>query len=146
MKGKRLVRNFSMQGRMGGADASDARYGGVDTTWVLGPKYPQYKKLSQINNPSPSSAMVFLDESKETVDDGYFAVKAPDSPDKNDWQNSPTVRHNKGAVFALADGHAELWRWRFLNVDQSWDTPVKRAGVDTTPDLRRVQNAVAVPP
>ena len=61
MRGKRLVRNFSMQGRMGGASAADARYSAPDTTWVLGPKYPQYPKESDISEPGPSGAMVFLD-------------------------------------------------------------------------------------
>ncbi len=86
--------------------------------------------------------MVFLDESKETVDDGYFAVR---NPDETYWQNSPTVRHNKGAGFSFADGHAEIWRWLALSVDQGLDAPVKMgSNLDTTRDLRKVQGAVAV--
>ena len=43
----RVVRNYSLEGRMGGADATDhAQYGVQDTTWVLGAAYPQYKKAS----------------------------------------------------------------------------------------------------
>lgn len=138
MRGKRLARNFSMQGRMGGAGPGEA---GPDTSWVLGPKYPQYKKETDIMNPSPSEAMVFLDESKETVDDGYFAVKAPapDGPDM--WQNSPTVRHNKGAGFSFADGHAEIWKWRVLSRDQGLDAPL--GNPSTLVDLIKVKNAVA---
>src|SRR5690606_25647998 len=115
----RLIRHYSMQGRMGGADANDARlYGAADTSWVLGARYAQYKRESEIANPGPSEAMVFLDESKETVDDGYFAVKAPrEAGGQNIWQNSPTARHNKGAGFSFADGHAEIWRWVVLNKD-----------------------------
>jgi prepilin-type N-terminal cleavage/methylation domain-containing protein/prepilin-type processing-associated H-X9-DG protein len=144
MKGQRLVRNISMQGRMGGADVTDqTRYGAADTSWVLGPKYPQYKKDADIKFPSPSESMVFLDESKETVDDGYFAVKAPAPDGENIWQNSPTVRHNKGAGFSFADGHAEIWRWQFLNKDQGLDAPVTSAGVNTQKDLDRVKKAVA---
>jgi len=145
MKGLPLARNYSMQGRMGGADLNDqAKYGPPDTSWVLGSKYPQYKRDSEIVNPSPSEAMVFLDESKETVDDGYFAVKAP-APDGPDvWQNSPTVRHNKGAGFSFADGHAEIWRWQFLNKDQGLDAPINDGGgVNTLKDLNRVKKAVA---
>lgn len=144
MQGRQLVRNYSMQGRMGGGDATDAlRFGGSDTSWVLGTKYPQYKRDTDIKYPAPSEAMVFLDESKETVDDGYFAVKAP-SPDGQDiWQNSPTVRHNKGAGFSFADGHAEIWRWQFLNKDQGLDASVTQNGVNTTKDLLKVKNAVA---
>jgi prepilin-type N-terminal cleavage/methylation domain-containing protein/prepilin-type processing-associated H-X9-DG protein len=145
MKGQVLARNYSMQGRMGGGDANDAaRYGASDTSWVLGAKYPQYKRETDIKYPSPSEAMVFLDESKETVDDGYFAVKAPSPDGENLWQNSPTVRHNKGAGFSFADGHAEVWRWQFLNKDQGLDASVNAGGgVVTTKDLNRVKAAVA---
>jgi prepilin-type N-terminal cleavage/methylation domain-containing protein/prepilin-type processing-associated H-X9-DG protein len=145
LRGKRLVRNYSMQGRMGGANANDAqRFGVGDTTWVLGVKYPQYKKDSDINNPSPSEAMVFLDESNETLDDGYFAVKAPPPDGQEIWQNSPTAsRHNKGAGFSFADGHAEIWRWTALNRDQGLDAPVVFQGVNSSRDLKKVKDAVA---
>jgi prepilin-type N-terminal cleavage/methylation domain-containing protein/prepilin-type processing-associated H-X9-DG protein len=144
MKRNRLIRNYSMEGRMGGGDASDAlRFGASDTSWVLGTKYPQYKRESDIVRPGPSQSFVFLDESKETVDDGYFAVKAPDGSDKMDWQNSPTARHNKGAGFSFADGHAEIWKWLYLDKDQTWDT---QANANTTyKDLQRLENAVAQP-
>ena len=52
--GVRLVRNYSLEGRMGGAnDADPAQYGVSDTTWVLGSTYPQYKKMTEIVQPSP---------------------------------------------------------------------------------------------
>ena len=118
----RVVRNYSLEGRMGGADAADhAQYGVQDTTWVLGSAYPQYKKVTEIRLPSPSEAMTFVDESMETVDDGYFAVNY--TAHQDDWQNSPTVRHGKAGVFAFADGHAELWRWSVLNIEQGIYAP-----------------------
>jgi prepilin-type N-terminal cleavage/methylation domain-containing protein/prepilin-type processing-associated H-X9-DG protein len=135
-----LVRHYSLQGRMGGSDGQD---GSADTSWVLGAKYPQYKKLGQVQNPSPSEAMTFLDESLLCLDDGYFAVNA--NSDKLDtWQNSPTVRHGKSGVFAFADGHAERWSWRTLDTEQDLDTSttIGRAVGVTTVDLRRVQRAV----
>ena len=113
----RVVRNYSLEGRMGGASAADAaQYGVQDTTWVLGAAYPQYKKIVEIRQPSPAEAMTFVDESIETVDDGYFAVNYNNHA--TEWQNSPTVRHGKSGVLAFADGHSERWRWRVLNVDQ----------------------------
>jgi prepilin-type N-terminal cleavage/methylation domain-containing protein/prepilin-type processing-associated H-X9-DG protein len=132
----RLVRHFSLQGRMGGGDGQN---GSSDTTWVLGSQYAQYKKLSDVKNPSPSEAMTFLDESLLCLDDGYFAVNAT-TP--NEWQNSPTVRHGKSGVFAFADGHAERWRWQVLNLDQDLSVSVTQYGPNTTVDLRRVQRAV----
>jgi len=135
-----LVRHYSLQGRMGGADAAAAaKYGAVDTTGVLGAQYPQYAKMSQINNPSPAEALTFLDESINTLDDGYFAV------DATDYQNSPTVRHGRSCVLAFADGHAERWKWLALNVDQYIWATVTQNGVDTTRDLRRLRNAVFRP-
>ena len=126
----KLVRNYSLEGRMGG-----------NASWVLGgTKYKEYVKMNEIVNPSPAEAMTFVDESLETIDDGYFAVNYATEP--NSWQNSPTVRHGMSGVLAFADGHAERWRWRALNREQAWDIPAVQGGVDTTIDLRRVQNAV----
>jgi prepilin-type N-terminal cleavage/methylation domain-containing protein/prepilin-type processing-associated H-X9-DG protein len=139
-KGVRLVRNYSLVGRMGGANALDAgKYGVSDTTWVLGSTYPQYKKMTEIKQPSPAEAMTFVDESIETLDDGYFAVNWDNEPTA--WQNSPTVRHGNSGVFAFADGHGERWRWRVLAKDQDLDASY--AGPPNTMlDFRRMQRAV----
>ena len=134
--GVRVVRNYSLEGRMGGASAADAtRYGVSDTTWVLSSTYPQYRKMVDIKTPVPSEALTFLDESIETLDDGYFAVNL----DSNTWQNSPTVRHGKSGVLSFADGHAELWRWRTINIDQGLDTPATSL---PNKELRKLQRAV----
>jgi prepilin-type N-terminal cleavage/methylation domain-containing protein/prepilin-type processing-associated H-X9-DG protein len=141
MRTVKLVRHYSLQGRMGGASDADAsRYGIGSTQWVLGNTYPQYKKTSAILVPGPTDAMTFLDESIETLDDGYFAVNA--TSEINQWQNSPTTRHGASGVFAFADGHAELWHWRVMNRDQVLDAGVTQYGGNTTVDLRRVQQAV----
>jgi prepilin-type N-terminal cleavage/methylation domain-containing protein/prepilin-type processing-associated H-X9-DG protein len=129
-KGVHLVRNFSLVGRMGG---------NLDTAWVLGTDYPQYKKMTEIAQPSPAEAMTFVDESIETIDDGYFAVNWANEP--SNWQNSPTVRHGKSGVFAFADGHSELWHWRALNTDQDLDTSWGPPN-NTLLDFRRMQRAV----
>ena len=131
-KGIHLVRNYSLEGRMGGnAD--------TENHWVLGTTYPQYKKMTEIAQPSPAEAMTFVDESIETIDDGYFAVNYSDEITK--WQNSPTVRHGKSGVLAFADGHAERWSWRALSVDQGLDTSAT-SPVNTLTDLQRMQRAV----
>jgi prepilin-type N-terminal cleavage/methylation domain-containing protein len=130
LKGKRLIRTYSMQGRIGGTPATD---------WVLGSKYPQYAKYGDILNPSPSRATVFVDESKETIDDGYFAVQAPGTAI---WQNSPTIRHNRAAAFSFADSHAEMFKWLALRKDQNLDAPIKSGGVDTSIDFKKLQATV----
>ncbi len=117
-----VCRSYSMVGRMGGAnDLQHTLYGVYSTQWVLGNTFLQYQKSTDIHQPPPAEAMVFLDESIETIDDGYFAVNYANEPTA--WQNSPTVRHGNSAVFSFADGHGELWRWRTLNKDQHLDAP-----------------------
>lgn len=92
------VRNFSMSGRM----ASDVT--------SVNPGISSFYKLSSINNPSPSEAFVFVDEESESIDDGYFAVRAT-TPNSGHWQNTPASRHGNNGQVSFADGHAEYWRW-----------------------------------
>jgi prepilin-type N-terminal cleavage/methylation domain-containing protein/prepilin-type processing-associated H-X9-DG protein len=133
------VRTTSMNGRMGGADAGDAaKYGVVDTSYILGPKFPMFKRTGHIQQPGPVNALTFLDESINTIDDGYFAVRLTST-----WQNSPTVRHSKGATLSFADGHSERWGWKGLLKDQGLDAPV--IGTGQISDLKRLQDSVAVP-
>jgi len=141
LKGQRRVRSYSMHGRMGGADATDATAFGVsDTSWVLGTKYPMWKRYGDINSPGPSKAFLFIEESYLTIDDGYFAVKAPG---QTIWQNSPTVRHGNACELSFADGHAEIWRWVTLNVDQDLDAPAVSGTRNTLKDLQKLQASAA---
>ena len=122
----KLARNYSIQGRMGGNQPQ-----------VLGAQFREYTKLNQIHDPSPTEAIVFVDESINTIDDGYFATLAVIS----EWKNSPTSRHSKGGVFSFADGHSERWGWKTLNQENALDTPTLFFG-NTTADLARLQNAI----
>ena len=100
------ARSFSISGQMNGG----AYNNGVLQHLILGgnpASAPAYKKLSQINRPSPAQAFVFVDESEYTIDDGYFAVIVTG----NTWQNFPSVRHGGSASFGFADGHAEVKKW-----------------------------------
>ena len=132
----RVVRNYSLEGRMGGAGAVDAAKHNVsDTTGVLTAAYPQYTKIVEVKTPVPSEALTFIDESIQTLDDGYFAVNV----DSSQWQNSPTVRHGLSGVLSFADGHAERWRWKGLNTDQGLSQPATAANRG---DLLKLQRAV----
>jgi len=118
------VRHYSIEGRMGG-------------TLALANTAPNYSKVGDVNSPGPSGAIVFVEESVNTIDDGYFWMDNL----LTDWKNSPTVRHNQGASFAFVDGHAEHWHWQALNKEQGLATPVNGTAVD----LQRVHNAVYQP-
>jgi len=110
--GQRIVRvrSFSMSGQMNS-----------DVDWV-NPRYPLRRKTSDIVNPSPSGALVFLDESTITLEDAYFAIQV----DNRVWQNSPSDRHNRGANFAFADGHSEIYRWLEPRTGKaSWNAPAQ---------------------
>ncbi len=99
---KKRNRSFSIQGRMGGpSDLFDALTSGKFS-------HKSWAKESQIANPGPSGAMVFVDESEYVIDDGYFIV---DAFSKDTWQNYPSSRHNGGGDMSFADGHAEIKRW-----------------------------------
>jgi prepilin-type processing-associated H-X9-DG protein len=125
---------------MGGAnDVQASKYGVASTQWVLGPNFLQYQKTTDIMRPPPVQALTFLDESIETIDDGYFAVNYATEP--TTWQNSPTVRHGNSGVFAFADGHSENWHWRTLNKDQGLDTS-SSGPPSTLVDLQRLQYVV----
>lgn len=126
--GRGLVRHVSMSGRMGATD---------DSLWILGSAYPLFRKIHDIRNPNPTFALVFVDESIESVDDGFFATHLEPT-----WMNSPTVRHSNGAIFSFADGHGERWGWRGLRVEQDWFAPATGPGANSLADLQRVWTSV----
>jgi prepilin-type N-terminal cleavage/methylation domain-containing protein/prepilin-type processing-associated H-X9-DG protein len=131
---KGIVRTYSMNGRL----ASQTGLEGI-----LGAKFPFFNKFADIISPSPSGCLVFVDESKETVDDGYYATQGPTS---KTWQNSPTARHGKSAALSFADGHSEVYRWRVLQVDQDLDVPAASSkGGNSLEDLKRMQRIVIGP-
>ena len=111
----KIVRNYSLQGRMGGGTAYEAAaYGGSDTSGDLLP-YSIIKKFSQITDPSPTLASTFIEESINSIDDGFFRFNSLQQTTR--WENSPTARHGNGASIAFADSHAERWGWKGLKGD-----------------------------
>jgi len=131
------VRSVSMMERMGGCTSAEAaQYGIWDSTSDLGSTYAPFRKTTRINNPGPSMAVVLVDESQTTVDDGVYALTW------SQWKNSPTNRH-RGAAFSFADGHVERWKWYGINQEMSWD--VTPSGAAQQNDFQKLLNAEAVP-
>ena len=143
-----IVRSYSMVGRMGGANDLQAKLynvgGNDDTTeWVLGTQFLQYQLQTDIQHPEPAEAMVFADESMETIDDGYMAINYANEP--SDLQNCPSGgRHNQSCVFSFADGHSELWHWRTMNKDLGLNAPIGALGHpgNIVLDVQRIRLAV----
>jgi prepilin-type N-terminal cleavage/methylation domain-containing protein/prepilin-type processing-associated H-X9-DG protein len=130
------ARSFSMSGQMNGG--SDAGNGNV-TPLILGTNpstAPANKRISDIIRPMPSMAMVFVDESEYTIDDGYFAVLVKD----NTWQNFPAGRHGGTGTFSFADGHAENHFWVVPGTDKlnnpAGFSPAPLVGGQRNPDLQ----------
>jgi len=120
------VRSFSMSGQMNS-----------DIDWV-NPRYPVRKKYSDIIDPAPSQALVFIDESSKTLEDGYFAIQV----DNRVWQNDPSDRHNRGANVGFADGHSEIYRWcEPMTGKHGYDAPAQKP---TDRDFDRVAPTIAV--
>jgi prepilin-type N-terminal cleavage/methylation domain-containing protein/prepilin-type processing-associated H-X9-DG protein len=67
-----------------------------------------WHRLSEIVDPPPSKAFVFIDEHENSIENARFTITVI-----GDWTwiDFPATRHLNGCVLSFADGHAELWRW-----------------------------------
>ena len=125
------VRSFSMSGRMG-----------ITAVDFVNPGVKNFLTKSSIIKPDPVEAFVFVDEHKESIDDGYFAVQAS-IVNAGFWQNVPASRHGNSGIVSMADGHAENWKWvepttaRFKSYNQT-----TRRG---DRDLERFRRATYIP-
>ena len=131
-----LVRSVSMSCRMGCSVPGDSSTGGevspMEYDW--GNQDPSIIRTSDIQAPGPADAMVFVDESANTVDDGFFRIYLNST---TMWPNSPTARHHNGATLAFADGHVQRWAWKGITTEQG-----HRVSVGDVSDLIRVQNSI----
>ena len=66
-----------------------------------------WHKLSQVVNPAPSAAFVFVDEHENSIENARFVVTQPGD---FRWIDFPAARHNFGLTLSFADGHAEAWK------------------------------------
>jgi hypothetical protein len=120
------VRSYSMSGQMN----SDVP--GVNA------RYPLRKKTSDIINPDPSGALVFIDESSKTLEDGYFAIQV----DNRIWQNDPSDRHGRGANINFADGHSQIYKWLEPQTGKhNYDAPALKP---TDRDFDRLAPTIAI--
>jgi prepilin-type N-terminal cleavage/methylation domain-containing protein/prepilin-type processing-associated H-X9-DG protein len=120
-----IVRDCSISGVLGGANIEE---------------YPPILKYSDIINPGPAQAIVFVDENENSVDNGSFLIDSFG----HSWPNLPGSRHEKGCTFSFADGHVDYWKWRgtavLTFVDYGQSVPNNSADMA---DLQRIQNAAA---
>jgi prepilin-type N-terminal cleavage/methylation domain-containing protein/prepilin-type processing-associated H-X9-DG protein len=73
-----------------------------------GEPFQVFARLTSILTPSPTDAIVFIDERSDSIDDGYFAIDEV-TPQ---LVNLPAGYHNGASGVTFADGHAEIHKWR----------------------------------
>jgi prepilin-type N-terminal cleavage/methylation domain-containing protein/prepilin-type processing-associated H-X9-DG protein len=133
------VRSYSMNCYMNGQDIGGSHAGLPAGLFMVN------TKLTGIGKPEPSSAMVFLEESPFSIDDGDFGFSPSGLPGYgpvNMWFNIPATVH-RGLNYTLADGHVEFHRW----TDPATFEIDEINFMDTSPDhadLRWLQNAIAI--
>lgn len=72
------------------------------------PSFVPVQKVSQMNNPGPSSSIVYLDEQADSINDGaYFPPNSGYT-----WHDMPGNYHNGAGSFAFGDGHSEIHKWQ----------------------------------
>ncbi len=99
---EKRTRSYSMNAMVG--DAGSLSTGGTNSN---NPNYKQFFTLSSI--PAPSGTFVFLDEHPDSINDGYFLVKADYY--YPEWYDLPGSAHDKGSAISFADGHVEMHKW-----------------------------------
>jgi len=93
------VRSYSMNENIGESSRGPDR------------RYYYYFKPEDFVLPGPSQTFVFLDEHEDSINDGFYLVTDFDSRNWG-WNDVPASRHNRGANFVFADGHAERHKWQ----------------------------------
>lgn len=122
------------------------------------PTNGSFFRLTQILNPGPSLASVFLDEAANSIDNNALGIYSGTTLDPLGgvigYWNLPASRHNNGCVLSFGDGHAEYWKWRgpwILNdnaiadsgagsIGPGWGAPSDAAD----PDLKRLKRTVPI--
>jgi prepilin-type processing-associated H-X9-DG protein len=101
-------RSVSLNWYMNGKPAPDSD--------AYGPYANSWHKLSQIRNPAPAEAAVFVEEHEKSIQQAGFWVNNPNrwTPFTGLWYwlSFPATRHNNGCTLSFADGHSATWRWR----------------------------------
>jgi prepilin-type N-terminal cleavage/methylation domain-containing protein/prepilin-type processing-associated H-X9-DG protein len=95
VQGQPRLRSFAINGWMGGQPLA-----GQD-------EFRVFRKESDIVDPSPAEAWVFIDQHERSINDGWFAL---DMTGTRGLIEAPGARHDNRFTLAFADGHADAWK------------------------------------
>jgi len=114
----KTVRSMSMNAWMNPITSwnQDLGYNGAN-------KLREYRKQTDIVDPGPSKCWVLIDENPSSINDGWF-VCDPNQTTK--WVDVPATYHCGAGGLSFADGHAEIKKWRDVNVLSATTTDVPR--------------------
>jgi prepilin-type N-terminal cleavage/methylation domain-containing protein/prepilin-type processing-associated H-X9-DG protein len=113
-RGVRRVRSYSINSWMGGVPLPQQK------------QFRVFQKETDIVNPSPSQALVFVDEHEKSINEGWFAI---DMLGGWGFIDAPATRHDGTYTVSFADGHVEAWKlydetsktWLYLPTPPSRD-------------------------
>lgn len=131
------VRSYSINCYMNSDDMWSSHAGGQAGIYTIN------KKTTDIKHPTPSSAIVYIEEVQYSIDDGQFGFAPsgiPGAGPYNVWWNIPAMEH-RGSNFAFADNHVEYRKWidgstLAIKANNYTDTGACR-------DLRWIQDRIA---
>lgn len=106
-----------------------------------------WHKSTEIKDPPPTKAFVFIDESEGSIENSRFYVNQPGNWV---WVDFVSIRHSNGGTLSFADGHAEAWHWkesRTMEIArlQGW-IQGELAVVGRDRDLGRLQQCIPIVP
>jgi hypothetical protein len=108
--GQRL-RSYSMNGAMGQYYLTDQ---GAVPGLTYGNGMRWYSRVSDLDCPVPSMALIFVDENAASIDDGWLQIGGTAIPQ---WPNAPAWYHCGSCGMGFADGHAEIHKWQTSVLD-----------------------------
>jgi prepilin-type N-terminal cleavage/methylation domain-containing protein/prepilin-type processing-associated H-X9-DG protein len=103
-RGASRVRSYSINSWMGGVPLPQQR------------QFRVFQKETDIVNPSPSQALVFVDEHEKSINEGWFVI---DMMGGRGFVDAPATRHDGTYTVSFADGHVEAWKLHD-EVSKSW--------------------------
>jgi prepilin-type N-terminal cleavage/methylation domain-containing protein/prepilin-type processing-associated H-X9-DG protein len=92
--------------------------------------YLTYRRTTDLTRPGPANTWVYLDEHENSMNDGYFVS---DIQQQNVIIDLPGAYHNNAMGIGLADGHAEIMKWKTKTKTLSGRDGVGRAAVGGNP-------------